>query len=142
MDGRLENLEKEYREAIYVVAADNKEITFRVGKIRQPLNALLAEHNAANFAFITAHNPRSNVLPKSRNEARQRRLKETLHTQNFKFLEGYGVNEREVWEKEQSCFVFDISLEKALESGRMFEQYAILYGRKRGNIELVWCLED
>lgn len=136
------NFEKEYREAVYVVFENGERIFFRVGKLSVELNALLVGRSAASFAFITASNPYSRILPDKENEAREIELKDFLRNEKSEFLEGYGTSEREVWQKEKSCLIFDIPLEKAVAIGRNFEQNAILHWEKNKEIELVWCFED
>lgn len=142
MDKHRAEFEKAYREAIYTVVADGKEIIFRIGEVSEAINRLLDEACAAKFALVTAFNPRSEVLPDDENETRQVRLKELLRAENLYFLEGYGANERELWEREPSLFIFGISEERAVEIGREFEQNAIVYGEKNEKIKLVWCFEN
>lgn len=142
MDRRRAEFEQAYREAIYAVVADGKEIIFRIGEISEAINMLLNEACAAKFAFITAYNPRSKVLPDKENEARQDELKRIFRAEKFSFLEGYGASERKLRQREQSLFVFDISEEKAVEIGRKFEQNAIVYGEKNERNRLVWCFEN
>lgn len=132
-------LEEQYRQAIYVVIAGTGEIRFHVGECSPKIDALLAAHNAETFAFITAHNPRSKMLTHSENEARQSSLRKTLRAENRDFLEGYGTDEREIWERENSFFIFDIAQENAVEIGRKYEQNAIVWGAKSEKTELVWC---
>lgn len=132
-------LEKQYRQAVYVIIAGTSEMHFHVGKFSPEIDALLADYNAETFAFITAHNPRSKVLTHAENQVRQSALREILRAENLHFLEGYGADERELWERENSFLVFDIARERAVEIGRKYEQNAIVWGAKMEKIELVWC---
>lgn len=139
MESENSDLKTIYAEAVYAVFTADKKIKFRAGENSQKVNALLDEYQAAAFAFLTAYNPFSKVLPDKENEARQKKLIKILKAENFKYLEGYGTNETESWKREKSLFIFNISKQKALKLAREFEQNAILYGEKDKPISLVWC---
>lgn len=142
MKNKRAELEKEYRKSIYVVFADEIEIIFRIGENSHAVNRLLNEHNARNFAFITAENPRSEILTDAENKARQAELRKTLCAEKLEFLEGYGADEKGNWKREKSFFIFDVSPIKAAEIGKKFEQNAIVCGAKDEKTELVWCAEN
>lgn len=139
MDGNRQELTQIYEDAIYVVFDNEREIRFRVGENSAEINALLEKENAERFAFLTAHNPHSKGLTAADNDLRQSRLKQILQVENYRFLEGYGTNESESWDREASLFVLDIAEEAVINLARNFEQNAILCGAKNEKCRLVWC---
>lgn len=135
-------LEKIYRRAIYVVPAGDSEIRFRIGEKCEESDALLQKRNAETFAFITAYNPRSEILSSEENESRHLEFVKLLSALRFHFLEGYGTSANEAWQREKSLFIFDISEEKATRLGEKFEQNAIVFGEKGNAPRLVRCLRE
>ena len=132
-------LEKLYLEAVYAVFWNEAEILFKVGEISDEIRQLLQAEKAQTFAFLTAYNPFSKQLADEENKLRQAELIRFLKTDNFIFYKGYGTNEDESWEREESLFILNIELEKALQIARRFEQHAILFGEISGKIQLIWC---
>lgn len=140
MSEKRAEIENIYTRAIYVVSAKDSEIRFRINEKSKKIDALLQENDAETFAFMTAENPRSEILPEAENAARQQQLAKELRAGNFRFLEGYGAGDD--WRREKSLFVFDISEKRATELGEKFWQNAIVCGAKNGAPRLVWCFED
>lgn len=133
------NLEDIYSKAVYTVISGGTEIRFRVGEKSTQIDTLLEENSARIFAFITAFNPFSKLLPVAENKMRQTELLKILRAANLRFLAGYGTNEEETWKREESVFIFDISQENALRLGRQFQQNAIVFGKKNKKSLLLWC---
>lgn len=132
-------LEKLYTEAVYAVFWNKMEIRFKVGEISDEINRILEVENARNFAFLTAYNPFSKQLSEAENKVRQTELIKLLQSDNFLFYTGYGTNENESWEREESLFILNIEEKKAVEFACFFNQNAIVFGRKREESKLVWC---
>lgn len=137
---RDKEIEEAYRNAIYVVF-DNQEneTTFRIGEHSTAIDEILSINQAASFAFITAYNPYSKTTAKAENEVRQKALEQTVNALGLSFLNGYGTDENEKWQPEQSIFVFDISKLEAARIGREFRQNAVVYCEKGKRAELIWC---
>ena len=89
------------------------------------------------FAVVTAHNPRSEKLSDEENERRHKELERVLLERNAAFGPSAGESPGGEW-REEGVVVYDVSLEGALELGRMFEQHAVLYGQGE-RVALVWC---
>lgn len=134
-----ENLEKVYKDAVYRVLRKGKEISFKIGEDSAETDAILNAENAETFAFITAYNPHSKQLLPEENKRRQKELIKVLCAKKLKFLKGYGTNEDESWQREESVFVLNISEEEAVNISRRFEQNAIVFGKKNNCARLVWC---
>jgi hypothetical protein len=139
MDETRTELEEKYRQAIYVVIAKTGEIRFQIGENSAQTDALLTACNAERFAFITADNPRSQVLSAADNELRRHALINLLNAEKLYFLEGYGADKDEKWGREASVMILNIPEEKAREIARKFEQNAIVCGKKNEKIKLIWC---
>jgi hypothetical protein len=87
------------------------------------------------FAVITAWNPGARVSPVRLNRERNRRLEKDLKRGGYSFYKTRGV-----WRghSEVSFTVEKISRPKALQLGRKYKQYAILYHGASG-VEFLRC---
>lgn len=82
-------------------------------------------------AFITAHNPYSEVLSDDENAKRNEQLKSELDKLGLTIFNGYGQDSAMKWKKEDSFVVFGLGLEAVKELGIKYQQNAI-----------VWCGAD
>jgi hypothetical protein len=103
------------------------EIILKIGEHSSMLDILLNQYHQQDWAFITAHNPGSRVLPDEENRLRHEQLREALSLYNC--LEGEGVGENPPWKPERSLLVIGINRAKAIETGNLFGQNAIVAGR-------------
>lgn len=111
-----------YFNSVYQVDCPQGAVSFRIGD-RLP-HAL---HRP--FALITAWNPRSRRLPRSRNARRQRRLLREIASRSGRHLPARGYGD-DGW-CEESVAVFGIILPVALRLARKYGQYAIVWGNGR-----------
>jgi hypothetical protein len=109
-------------------------ITIKVGQICFALEELLEEHNQQSWAFITSCNPYSKPLSEELNTDRLERLREKLA--HYPLYLGAGIGKDPNWKPELSFLVLGISKEEACRLGMLFEQNAIVVGRKRQAAEL------
>ena len=98
----------------------------RVGGRSPDIDRLLEGQGARSGVFITAWNPRSQPVPRSRNEAAHQRLEQELRRCGIRFLAHLGVGADPAWEPEQGMFALDLSLAHALELAVAFGQNAIV----------------
>jgi hypothetical protein len=98
-----------------------------VGKVSNPLKALLKKNKVSNAAFITAWNPYSKTLSSEENKARNDWLENELNLRSLKFIEGFGQDPLGQWAGEDSFLVLGISLEASKKLGVQFEQNAIVW---------------
>lgn len=89
------------------------------------------------FAIITAHNPRSERLSSKENAQRHAELGRDLKTLGLEHTPSTGESPDGTW-VEEGFAVFDVGLEQALELGRKYGQYAILWGEGE-KVALAWC---
>ena len=81
-------------------------------------------------AYITAWNPRSEVMSREQNEAAQARLEAEVQAAGLECLRGIGVDPSGPWPGEPSVLVLGISTDDAMRLGREYGQNAIvLVGR-------------
>jgi hypothetical protein len=90
-----------------------------------------------SFAIITAHNPKSEAFLKEENDKRHQQLLERVQQNHYSFNSSLGQSPDGSWQ-EEGVVIFDIDLAAALQLGRDFEQYAILYGQSN-RVALAWC---
>ncbi len=114
----------DYHNASYWVRHDAGTLTFDIGRPCLPLEGLLRRHEARSAAFITAHNPGSNIAPESINRTAQERLRQELEPLGPLF-EGIGAGAD--WPDEPSFLVLGIGLEEAKSIGLRFDQNAIIW---------------
>jgi hypothetical protein len=129
-----EELIKAYTETSFHVL--ELEIVIKIGEKSPELDDILKNQGATDWAFITAHNPYSNLLPDAENLERHKRLKMILDG-NYHTVNGIGIDKERKWIPEQSLLVYGIDREKACEIGRLFEQNAIVVGKLNEPAELV-----
>lgn len=111
------------------------EIILRIGEHSPLLDSLLDQYHQQEWAFITAFNPQSVILPDDENKLRHAQLKEAV--KKYKSFEGEGVGENPPWKPEQSLLVIGISKTDASNIGIAFDQNAIVVGRIHSPAELL-----
>ncbi len=130
-------LEQAYRQAEYHLPLAN--VLIKIGTANAHLDELLLDNNAWSWAFVTACNPASKLLNEQENTQRQQALTAVVRKMGLRFTEAFSSSPADDWPREQSIFIFDITLEQAVDLGRQFSQHAIVFGRLGKEAELVWC---
>ena len=102
----------------------------RINQTNKGINQFLKSHQS--WAYITAWNPNSKVLPAVENEHRNKEMEKELKENAFLYYPGKGVPDKGDWIPEDSFLVVDISKEAAIKMGKTYEQKAIVWG-KLGN---------
>jgi hypothetical protein len=132
-------LEAAYRAANYrVFDCPADDFVIRCGRRSSRLDRLLERHAAAEWAFVTACNPRSRRLDDQENVARMKRLEATLHAAGYCCLPGAGEASDNSWPPEPSLLVLGIAETEAMALTAAFDQHAILVGRRGEPARLVW----
>jgi hypothetical protein len=133
------DLEAAYRSTSYSVIVPGREpISIRCGVRCMPLDLLLAESRAIDWAFITACNPRSVPLDEDANAERMMQLEMLVRGRGLACFQGEGQADDGDWPPEPSLLVLGISEADAVTVAREFEQHAIVSGRRGGEARLVW----
>jgi hypothetical protein len=123
-----------YKNTTYIINEAGDSVF--IGKLSPAVDLICKEVGAESWLFITPYNPRSEVLSKAENESRMNKLKNILLETGLTFSEGEGQGE-DAWEPERSVFVPGVSRELAIELGKEFEQYAVVFGEVGKEAELL-----
>ena len=120
-------LESAYREADYCVHIGAQELVLKIGTHDPATDRLLAEHNVAEAAFITASNPGSRKLGRAQNAERHEGLRVMVDTLGLAYLEGEGRDSHGEWGGEASLLVFGINESAARKLAANFGQNVLVY---------------
>jgi hypothetical protein len=104
-----------------------RPFTLWVGEASTALAEAHRQHAVACSAYLTAHNPWSETLPDSENDARQTGLLRGLAQEGLHFVEGIGQHPSNGWPGEASLLIFGLSLVAAKALGQRWEQNAIVW---------------
>lgn len=131
-----------YRATDYIVLAGDGRPAFalRCEERSEAVDRLLAGHGLREWAFITACNPRSQILPAAENAARMDRLHAAVRDRGHPSLPGSGEGPDETWPAEPSLLVLGMPEADAIRLAAEFDQHAILVGRLGEPARLVWNL--
>jgi len=122
----FEKFRSNYEQAIYVVL--NPQLNLHVGVFNPSLQVFLKEKNTQQWAMITAYNPGSTICTASKNRFMNGQLEQLLHKDRFRFHEAEHRDPKGLWPVENSFFIENIELERALALGRKFGQNGIVAG--------------
>lgn len=112
-----------YRETTYWVETPERCFGLRVDETHPEFDAFLGSFGT-EWAFLTACNPGSRVLPPSQNRRRTDELRRAL--QGLAHWPGLGVGDRDWFPEASFCVVLSVS--SAVPLARHFEQLAIVAG--------------
>ncbi|HMP79003.1 MAG TPA: DUF3293 domain-containing protein [Pirellulaceae bacterium] len=132
-----ENLHQIYLQTQYEIFALRTLLT--IGQQNEVVNGFLRRHRAEQFAFLTAWNPQSRLLDDAENRARNLLLAAELVS--WPYLLGTTRGPHPAWPGEESFFVIDIPLHRALEIANQYDQNAIVFGRIDCPADLVFANE-
>ena len=129
---------KAYEATTYVIHAPGGNVSFRVGRAAPGIDGLLEPESHMEWVFMTATNPFSKPASEAENSERQELLCKTLRLGGYQFLTGMGIGDGGDWPREPALFIPGMTREKGLAYGRVFEQYAIIHGRRGAAPEFVF----
>lgn len=128
-----------YRATSYIVEMpDGGRLVVRCGEQSEALDRHLADLGVAEWAFVTACNPRSTRLDDAVNALRMARLDAVLRDRRLASLPGSGQGDAGDWPPEPSRLVLGIEEADAIALGRLFEQNAIVAGARGHAARLIW----
>ena len=132
-----QNLLRAYFATVYELPTDVEVIRVSIDGDLVRDQSALPELLQANFAIITAYNPRSMLLPRRVNDARHQVMRDLLVMGCYRVEHCVGFEEEPdgVW-REPSWVVHGIDRDEAITFGRTFRQNAIIYA-KGGRPELI-----
>jgi hypothetical protein len=138
-----------YRAAEYVVLPPSgiEPIVLRIGQATPELarlaNVLEADRTSSDgpitWAFLTACNPSSTLLPDDENHRRLDRLRAELVALGLSVCDGVGRDVQGLWTAEPGLVVLHLDPSRACAVGRRWEQHAIVAGVVGGTARLIRC---
>lgn len=120
-------LERAYREALYVVHAGEKSIPLKVGNSSSEMADLMNLHGVNNAALITAFNPRSVLVSVQENVRNHNALVADINALGLESLSGEGGDVSNAWPSEPSVLALGISLGDAELLADRYRQNAFLW---------------
>lgn len=114
-----------YEGATYLFMNEHGIFDLRPGVRSVMLLAMLADARTADWALITAWNPRGELVAVHENCERQERLEAEVLSWGYRARQALGVGSGE-WSSETSLLVLGISLTSAMRFASKYEQLAIL----------------
>ena len=123
-----------------VYPTPSKTLHIRINQKNIELDQFLKGHQS--WAYITAWNPNSKVLPMEENKQRNEALVKILQTKGFVYYPGKGVPDKGDWIPEASFLVVDLSKKAAIEIGQQYDQKAIVWGKVNAPATLLFCLPN
>ena len=128
-----------YHHSLYQV--DEPLWQLHIGQLHPAFDCWLATQGAQTWAFITAYNPRSELLSVAENACRQAALEQSLRAAGYRCFSGrgYSSDPDSLWLPEISVLVLDMPHAVALATGQHWQQNAVVWGHSGQSAELVLC---
>lgn len=135
-----ERLVAAYRAAAYIVESseDQAEFVIRCEERSAAVDRLLERHRLNDWAFLTACNPRSQILPAAENAVRMERLHAAIRDLGHPCLPGAGKDTGGQWPAEPSLLILGMAEADAIRLAVEFGQHAVLVGRYGAPARLAW----
>lgn len=114
-----------YRETEYTVFAQ-PAFVLQVDKYCAQLAAYCTQHGLHAACWLTAWNPRSELLGTAENQARQQTLQAQLQQAGWHWLPAMAAHPHNGWPPEPGCFIAGMDTDNASDWGRRHGQNAVL----------------
>ena len=95
-----------YKKAKYIVMINSVVYRLRIGRNNPEIDKILDLYGVNCAYFITPENPFSQSLSETENKLRHQRFVDFLKKNKLQYIDGYGTDEEERWEKEYSYLIF------------------------------------
>ena len=105
----------------------DEPFTLRIGAENPVLAAVHKRHRVDCSAYVTAHNPYSQVLDDAANAQRHAELGRELRQRSLVAIEGVGRHPSNGWAGETSYLILGLTLEAAKVLGACHQQNAIVW---------------
>lgn len=125
-----------YLQCRYEVHA-RRPFVLRVGERSRALAALYARCGSACAAYLSACNPRGELVGAERNARATRRLQRTIERRGYAWIEGFGRDPGADWPGEASVLVPAMGLAEATELAGRFAQNALLWAAADARPQLI-----
>jgi hypothetical protein len=121
------NLIQSYKATTYHVNNSGERVEFFISKFNPELDSILNQHDARTAAFITAHNPHSQIVSAAENSCAHEILLKELQATGHKWLAGYGTDPDGEWPPETSILILAIDQPDATRLAAQLEQNAYVW---------------
>ena len=133
------DLDAAYRATDYIaLMPGGSSVTIKCGERSEELDRCLDDLGIADWAFVTACNPRSTRLGDAENAFRLAKLDTLLRERGLEWLAGTGQGTADDWPPEPSRLVLGIGEADAIALGRLLDQNAIVAGSRGHAARLIW----
>ncbi|MGY1488204.1 DUF3293 domain-containing protein [Methylobacillus pratensis] len=124
-----------YQDADYVVNHDQQAFVMRIGLASPEMDKLLEQHAATAMAIISAFNPLSKPADETINIQNTAKLGNELKNRRLEFRKGLARSRSNQW-TEENFVVIGVTLDAAMELGKLYHQNAIVFYEKCGTAQL------
>ena len=128
-----------YRATTYTARLAESVLRIRVGARCLRLDQELADRNLSSWAYLTAYNPGSKLLPDAENTVRHQELMRAVQSGGWACYPGTGVPDAPSWKPEESLLILGIERPQAIELASHFGQLALVWGCRDAVAQLVFC---
>ena len=139
MDADESRLWEAYRNTLFQATSPIGLVSIQIGECTSGVVELLRRNNAIEWAFITAHNPHSELLTPEVNRGRHAELEADVGMLGLPYFPGEGIGTDPSWLPETSLLILGLTRDVAIELGARYGQNAIVHGRLGHAAELVDC---
>lgn len=132
-------LQQAYHASLYRVdTAEGDSQTLRVGERNHWLEQQLQRLPVKAACYLTACNPRGQVLSDTDNAKRMTALRQALQSEGWSYLNGCGQDPQGLWPGEDSVLIWGMDVDTARQWGQQWEQNALLWMGADGLPRLLW----
>jgi hypothetical protein len=121
------SLIQSYKATTYHVNIAGDRVEFFIGKFNPELDSILNQHDARTAAFITAHNPHSQIVSAAENACAHEMLLKELQATGYRWLAGYGTDPDREWPPETSILILAIDQPGATALATQLDQNAYVW---------------
>ena len=121
------SLIQSYKATTYHVNNAGDGVEFFIGKFNPELDSILNQHETRTAAFITAHNPHSQIVSTAKNTRAHEILLKELQSTGYKCLTGYGTDPDGRWPPETSILILAIDQPGATALAAQLDQNAYVW---------------
>lgn len=125
-----------YQQCHYEVHAA-PPFVLRIGKCSRELALLYRRHGQDCAAYLSACNPRGQLISPTSNSRATRRMQRLLARRGHAWLEGFGRDPQGVWPGEPSALVLGMEYPQARRIAARFGQNALLWMAADARVRLV-----
>jgi|SRR6187401_1641532 len=130
----MNNFREQYEKALYFV--NGLDTPIKINSINSEIESLLEERKFETWAYLTAFNPQSIILPIEENLRRNKELYWEIRA--YYILKGKGCDPKGEWLPEDSYFILGINLKEARQLALKYNQSAFVYGEKGNPAQLIF----